>query len=64
MGLLGNLKDVLNETELADALTRGLAEKVVPSLGVVLKSLMTTAVDSVVGLTVTVSRKEPPKETE
>jgi hypothetical protein len=59
MGLLGNLKDVLNETELADAFTRGLAERVVPALGVVLKGLVTAAVDSVVGLTITVGRKKP-----
>lgn len=64
MGLLGNLKDVLNETELADALTRGLAERVVPALGVVLKGIVTAAVESIVGLTVTVSRKEQPKDKE
>ena len=62
MGLLGNLKDVLNETELADALTTGLAERVVPALGKVLKELVVSTVDGVVGLTVTVGRKEPSKE--
>lgn len=62
MGLLGNLKDVLNETELADALTKGMAERVVPALGKVLKELVVSAVDGVVGLTLTVGRKEPPKE--
>jgi hypothetical protein len=55
VGLLGNLKDVIDE----DALTKGLAEKVVPALGKVLKELVRETVDSVVGLTVTVGRKKP-----
>jgi hypothetical protein len=55
VGLLGNLKDVIDE----DALTKGLAEKVVPALGKVLKELLAAAVDSVVGLTVTVGKKKP-----
>jgi hypothetical protein len=63
MGLLGNLKDVLNEAELADTFTKGLAERVVPALGVVARALLRETLDGLVGLTVTVSRKPaPPKE--
>lgn len=53
MSILPNLKDAVDE----DALTKGLAEKVVPALGVVASRLLREAVDGLVGLTVTVSRK-------